>query len=165
MAKHSYLPGVKRYDTYRDISDMLEANSIPEPNSGCAIWLRGVAGGKTKYPVWNWKGRRRQVTHLALETKGVEVPKDFDACHRCDNTFCINPDHLFVGTRKVNMTDAQMKGRLVGYGKREFCKHGHPLSGDNLYINPGSGKRRCRTCGRLCWGRTADARRRPRRGH
>jgi hypothetical protein len=141
------------------LADMLEANSIPEPNSGCWLWLRGVGG--TGYPVWNWEGRRRQVSHLALEAKGVEVPKGFDGCHRCDVPLCVNGDHLFVGTRTVNMQDARTKGRLVGYGKRDFCKQGHPLAGDNLRVY--SGKRQCHAC-MLQWQRSTDAKRRPRHG-
>ena len=144
------------------IREMIEANSIPEPNSGCLLWLRGVGG--RGYPVWKWEGRRRQVSHLALEAKGVKVPKGFDGCHSCDVPLCVNEDHLFVGTRAINMQDARVKGRLVGYGKREFCKQGHPLSGDNLRVDPKSGKRKCHACA-LRWGRITDAKRGPRRAH
>ena len=140
---------------------MLLDNSIEE-DSGCWLWQRGVSGGKYKYPVWTWQGRRRQVTHLALQSVGIDVPKGHDACHICDTPLCVNPYHLFAGTRKDNMQDAKAKARLVGYGKREVCKQGHPLSGDNLYIDPKWGKRHCRTCMRR-WGREHDARRRPRK--
>jgi hypothetical protein len=142
------------------LRDMLSNNSIPEPNSGCWIWLRGFAG--RGYGVWKWRGRRWQATHLALKAVGIKVPKGRDVCHTCDVTLCVNPDHLFIGTRKQNMRDAQRKGRLVGYGKREVCKQGHPLSGDNVRIDPKSGKRRCHIC-TLRWGRIHDAKRRPRR--
>lgn len=42
---------------------------------------------------------------------------------------------------------------------RSHCKHGHPLSGDNLYIRPG-GKGECRTCNRASqarWRKSQDA--------
>ena len=106
--------------------------------------MRGLAGGKVgAYR----EGRRRQVSHLALSTRGIEVPRGADACHRCDNPLCVNPDR----TRKINMQDAKAKGRLVGYGVRQFCKQG----GDNLYVNPSTGKRRCRMCGRARRSRRA----------
>lgn len=39
------------------------------------------------------------------------VPPKLDVCHDCDNRPCINPGHLFPGTRKQNMEDCVRKGR------------------------------------------------------
>jgi hypothetical protein len=33
--------------------------------------------------------------------------------------------------------------------KLDFCKRGHPYSGENLYVNPTNGRRTCRECQRL----------------
>jgi hypothetical protein len=49
---------------------------------------------------------------MAFELVNGAVPAGMDVCHKCDVRLCINPDHLFVGSRLVNMRDAMSKGRL-----------------------------------------------------
>jgi hypothetical protein len=115
------------------LTEMLESNSIPEPNSGCLLWLRGCSND---YPVAWWGGRQQYAHRLALKAKGVDLDDDDDACHRCDVSICVNGEHLFPGTRSINMLDAGAKGRLV---RRRSCDH--PLT----YVN---GRRRCLICKR-----------------
>lgn len=45
------------------------------------------------------------------------IPEGMNVLHRCDNTNCVNPNHLFVGTQKENVEDQRTKGRLW-YGQR-----------------------------------------------
>ncbi len=73
-------------------------------------------------------------------------PPGMMARHLDDVPTNISPDNLAWGERKDNAQDALRNGRNV-LANRTHCKHGHPYSPDNTYVNP-LGHRSCRTCTR-----------------
>lgn len=68
--------------------------------------------------------------------------------HRCDNKPCFNSNHLKVATQGDNIRDAFAKG-IISFKKKTHCKHGHELSGDNVYYRKrAAGGRACVECKR-----------------
>jgi hypothetical protein len=81
------------------------------------------------------------------------IPERKDLDHLCRLRRCANPKHTEPVTRIVNIL------RGEGHGTETHCSLGHPYSGDNLYVNPNTGKRYCRTCNRLNAARIRQERR------
>jgi len=87
---------------------------IPEPMSGCWLWIGSVRNEKIPYGRLTVDGKTVQATRFAYERYRGEVPAGAYMCHICDNSLCVNPYHLFPGTAADNSRDMVQKGRAVG---------------------------------------------------
>jgi len=88
--------------------------------SGCWIWTAALWMGGRYGSFWVDKafnngamsGAHRVSLYLY---KGLKLSTEEHACHKCDNTLCVNPEHLFVGSHSDNMQDMLDKGRYVAH--------------------------------------------------
>lgn len=96
--------------THQELIAALELHSIPEPMSGCHLWLGSVSGGMG-YGTMRVDGKNQRAHRLAWSALNGTIPPKMLICHRCDNPHCINPDHLFLGTYKDNNSDRRSKRR------------------------------------------------------
>jgi hypothetical protein len=103
--------------SYVPVSVRLERSVIKDPNSGCWLWTKGMC----------WRGYGRiginQKTYLAHRVSyelhiGGSVG-DLCVLHKCDTPSCINPDHLYAGTRQDNSNDQVSRGRQTS-GVRNY---------------------------------------------
>jgi len=86
----------------------------------CWIWL-GSKRGTGPYGAFRVGGRKGKVYgahRLSYILNKGPLPLGCVIMHKCDNTLCVNPNHLKAGTQKENMLDMASKQR----GSRRFTK-------------------------------------------
>lgn len=85
--------------------------------------------------------------HRLMLSAWVRPPRPGEyACHRNDVPDDNRLENLYWGTPADNTRDS-VRNKGHRESKKTHCKHGHPLSGDNVYTPPGKPTWRvCREC-------------------
>lgn len=138
-----------------------EASYIPEPNSGCWLWIgRGFysPAGEFRGHI-RIAGKNHVAARLAHELFIGPIPARKLVLHKCSNSACVNPEHIYAGTHQQNTDDMVRAGRGCWQQKpyrertarvstRTHCKRSHDLSVAGVYLRP-AGYAECRECKRL----------------
>jgi hypothetical protein len=125
------------------IRERIQALSMPEPNTGCWLWLSTI--GNDGYPQINVDGKTKRAHRISYEASKGAIPSGLTIDHLCKQPVCVNPDHLEAVTLRINLL--RSSGITAVMSRKTHCLRGHELSGDNLYIYPG--RRICRACSRM----------------
>lgn len=121
--------------------------AIPEPNSGCWLWLAYT--DKDGYGVARVNRRNYRAHRVSYSTLVAPIEPGLELDHLCRTTCCVNPLHMEPVCHRVNM----LRGRGVGSANaaNTHCQNGHEYTQANTYlrhVSPNGTKRECRACGR-----------------
>jgi hypothetical protein len=119
---------------------------VPEPNTGCWLWLKGVqTSGYGQVALERKKHPRLRVAHrVSYELLRGPIPGGLTLDHLCRVRSCVNPDHLEPVTNRVNALRGN--GAPARHARQTHCLNGHPLTPENIY--PWPGERICVICER-----------------
>ena len=109
-----------------------------DAESNCWEWIgaKSIIGYGQFAPTSRRLGGKLTSPHRFIwEYLNGTIPENREIDHLCRNRGCSNPQHLRLVSHQENRE----------FLKKEFCKHGHPLSVENLHINS-QGKRVCKKC-------------------
>lgn len=125
------------------------AKFIPEPNSGCWLWLSMVnSSGYGEYHVGRGNGPQGGISvrahRFAYEATRGPIPPGMVLDHRCRTRCCVNPAHLEPVSSGAN-TRRGLTGSNMS--SRTHCPAGHPY--DDANTRRWNGRRICRACDRV----------------
>jgi len=124
------------------------ARIIPEPMSGCWLWI-GAPVDRAGYCQVRTNGVYRYVHRVVYEALVGPIPEGLQIDHRCNVTCCVNPDHL----RPMSARDNTLRGNAwsAKAARRKTCNRGHEYTPASWSSRPEL-KRTCLICKRE-WNR------------
>jgi hypothetical protein len=121
------LPTIERFMQY----------VVPEPNSGCWLWLGGHIGNG--YGNFYLSGKRLLAHRVSYELHVGQIPGGLTLDHLCRVRSCVNPRHLEPVTFRENLMRGE--GACAKHARKTHCPEGHKYD-----VITSRGHRACRLC-------------------
>ena len=103
----------------------LEKRFWVKVNKTDSCWFWTSTLDPNGYGKFGINGKGEFAHRVAWELTNGPIPEGLCVLHNCpdgDNPRCVNPDHLWLGTKKDNSDDASKKGRLIGHQGRKLTE-------------------------------------------
>jgi hypothetical protein len=119
--------------------ERFEKRYVPEPNSGCWLWLMSCTSDGYGY----FCGEHVVVLahRFAYEQRRGPIPAGLTIDHLCRVRSCVNPAHLEAVTNRENILRGQTLAAMNA--AKIVARCGHPFTDEQ-----GRAKRRCLPCWR-----------------
>ena len=106
-------------------------------DGNCWLWKGTIHAGYGRYCVKTDKGHRYVSAHrYSYELYIGKIPEKLVINHLCNNTSCVNPEHLEAVTQKQNIAYAVLCGRTAkGAKSGAHTKPWTRCRGENHYYN------------------------------
>ena len=95
-----------RDEKYVKISDTLSHDGTP-----CVLWTGGAEGGYGRTAIYGVSGLKVHILACTLGNGNVR-PEGKEAAHKCGNSLCVEPKHLYFATASENAKDKFKHGTL-----------------------------------------------------
>lgn len=94
-----------------------------EKTPTCWLWTASITGAGYGQIGLGRKGDGRGDSHrISWMLHNGSIPNGQQVLHQCDNKRCVNPAHLYLGTRFDNIRDALERGQKATGSSCSFAK-------------------------------------------
>lgn len=134
----------------RTPAEKMDGKYIPEPNSGCWLWLGttnpqgyGVVGVCV-----DGKATTTSAQRVSYEAFVGPIPEGLYIDHLCRLPSCVNPSHMEPVTAREN--SLRGIGIAAQHARKTACVNGHEFNEENTlnFTGKGGPRRICRACNR-----------------
>jgi len=124
-----------------NLERLLRTRCTREPN-GCLVWNGYCLEGYPQGAMF----RKMRLLHRAVYISVYgEIPDGLQVDHTCNNSKCLNIDHLEAKTARANVLRSD--NPCARHARQVTCIHGHEFDGTRIYR--GRKSRTCSTCERI----------------
>lgn len=104
----------------KSVLERFEEKIEPIPWSGCWIWMASV--DQNGYGVFGLNKKVERAHRVSYTLYVDKIPEGKVIRHRCDNSYCVNPSHLEIGTQQENVADSVLRGRYYRGNQHHWSK-------------------------------------------